>query len=106
MRKKINELVKNEKVGGCCCADKAQLQAEGSDRSVEGNDFPLHKLIVTGATCGGCASKIERTLQSVAGVEEAHMNLSAGVAVVSGDVTTESLIKALENVGFSASKAT
>jgi hypothetical protein len=33
------------------------------------------------------------------------MNLSTGIAIVSGEVAVESLISTLENVGFSAVKA-
>ena len=105
MNKQTTEIKENEKKGGCCCAGKNQHQSEGADRSVQSNDSPLHTLAVKGATCGGCVEIIEGSLQSVAGVVEARMNLSTGIAIVSGDVAVESLISTLENVGFSAVKA-
>jgi len=105
MSKQTTEIKENEKTGGCCCAGKNQHRSEGAERSVQGNDLPLHTLAVKGATCGGCVEIIERALQSVASVAEARMNLSTGIAIVSGEVAVESLISTLENVGFSAAKA-
>ena len=93
-------VIKENKKTSCCCAGKDQVRSEGTDRNVPDPDLPLHKLTVVGATCGGCVGKIERALQSVAGVEEARMNLSAGIAFVSGDVATETLVCALKKNWF------
>ena len=105
MVEQTNEIGEKEKSGGCCCSDKVKHQTEKTDRTTQISDLPLHTLVVKGATCGSCVAKIERALQSVAGVEEARMNLSTETAIVSGDVATKSLISALANVGFSVVKA-
>jgi copper ion binding protein len=63
---------------------------------------------VTGMTCQGCVRTIENKLSSVNGVEYAHVNLGAGKAVVEYDdasTRAEDLIKAVQQVGFEASRA-
>jgi|TARA_R110002074_G_scaffold301789_1_gene473164 copper chaperone CopZ len=105
MSKQTTEIRKNEKSSGCCCADEGQHRTKKIEQTMKSEDFPLHALAIKGAKCGGCVGKIERALQSVAGVEDARMNLDAGVVIVSGEVSTELLIRALEIVGFSATKA-
>lgn len=104
MSKQTTEIKENEKTGGCCGASKGQHQVDGANRTIQSNYLPQHTLTVKGATCGGCVEKIEQALLSVSGVEDARMKLSTGIAIVSGNVTTESLICALEDVGFSAAK--
>ena len=105
MSKQTTDINKDGKAGGCCCSGKDQQRDEIANQAVQSNDLPLQKLAVKGASCGGCVGKIERALLSVAGVEEAHMNLSTGVAIVSGDAVMQMLIDALEAVGFSATQA-
>ncbi len=101
MKKQITENVK----GGCCCASDTRNQVEEIVAATQSTDLPRHTLMVKGASCGGCVDIIDRALLSVAGVEAASMDLSTGIAIISGDVTTETLINALESVDFSATKA-
>lgn len=105
MSKQKTEIEETAKIGGCCCAVKEKTDTDTTERNLQSNDLPLHKLAVVGATCGGCVKKIEQALQSVAGVDDASMNLFAGIAIVSGDAAIPTLIRALEAVGFSATKA-
>ena len=105
MNTKIYEQEKNEKSGGCCCSGKTRNTGNDLVAETNNTDLPLHVLTVKGASCGGCVGKIERALLSISGVEKAQMNLQTGTAIVSGDVAIETLIRALEDVGFSASKA-
>ncbi|MDF1644969.1 MAG: heavy metal-associated domain-containing protein [Pseudomonadales bacterium] len=105
MNTKENEKIKNEKSGGCCCSGKTRNTGNDLVAETNNTDLPLHVLAVNGASCGGCVGKIERALLSIYGVEKAQMNLQTGTAIVSGDVAIETLIRALEDVGFSASKA-
>jgi copper chaperone CopZ len=61
-------------------------------------------LNVSGMTCGGCASKVEKALLAVKGVSNAKVDLEAHNAKVdvAKEVKAEDLVKAVEAVGFKA----
>ncbi len=64
------------------------------------------KLKVSGMTCGHCEKAVSKALQSVQGVNEVQVNLSAGTASIEGDnVNTENLIAAVIDEGYGASLA-
>lgn len=85
--------------GGCCCADKSTPQQSSCSSDT---DLPRQRFKVEGATCSGCVSSIEQTLQAVAGVSEVCMDLTTGVVSVRGMAASNDLIDALERVGFPA----
>ena len=60
------------------------------------------ELIIDGASCASCVGKIEKALRAVAGVESAAMNFALRTAQVTGDVEADSLIKAVESIGYNA----
>ena len=60
------------------------------------------QLLIEGASCASCVSKIETALQAVPGVESAEMNLAQRTASISGSALSEKLIHAIENVGYKA----
>ncbi len=60
------------------------------------------ELIIDGASCASCVGKIEKALRAVAGVESAAMNFALRTAQVTGDVEADSLIKAVEAIGYNA----
>ncbi len=62
----------------------------------------LIQLNITGAKCAGCVSKIEKALQAVPGVDTASMNFADRTAEVSGRVNTDTLIEAVEDIGYGA----
>lgn len=59
-------------------------------------------LMVEGAKCAGCVSKIEKALNQVPGVSSATMSLAQGMAMVNGTASAESLIQALNTAGYQA----
>jgi len=62
-------------------------------------------LLVTGARCAGCISRIEREIGRLPGVESARLNLSTGRLVLGlGDVDVDPgrIISALEGMGYRA----
>ena len=61
------------------------------------------QLLVDGASCASCVSKIETALRKVPGVTDATMNLTQRTATVHGDAATQALISVLENIGYQAS---
>lgn len=63
------------------------------------------ELIIDGASCASCVSKIEVALNSVPGVEKAEMNFALRTVVITGRVETDILIKAVESIGYNAKSA-
>jgi len=64
------------------------------------------QLKVTGMTCNGCVNTVRKALEGVPGVETAHVDLAAGSAQVSYDparTSTEAMVKAVGEAGYSAS---
>ena len=61
-----------------------------------------HTVSVQGMTCGGCASRLERHLLQVDGVEAVTISLEEKAATVSGQVDVEVIRGAVEQAGFSA----
>lgn len=59
-------------------------------------------LIIEGAGCAGCVSKIETALKSIDGVDNAEMNFALRTVSVIGEVTPEMLIKTIETLGYNA----
>lgn len=62
------------------------------------------KLTVTGMTCGMCVQHVTKALQSVAGVQEATVDLASGAAKVQHDAGTNAaqLIEAVTEEGYGA----
>ncbi|MBI2260730.1 MAG: cadmium-translocating P-type ATPase [Caulobacterales bacterium] len=62
-------------------------------------------LLVTGARCAGCISKIEREVSGVPGVDSVRLNLSTGrlaVGLADGRVDPARIISALGRLGYPA----
>lgn len=64
--------------------------------------LPHTDLLIEGAKCASCVSKIETALSSVPGVQQASMNLAQRSASVDGAANPEDLICAIENIGYKA----
>lgn len=60
------------------------------------------ELIIEGAGCASCVGKIESALQNVPGVVQAEMNFAQRTVSINGTATTDQLIKAVEQAGYSA----
>ena len=61
------------------------------------------QLLVEGASCASCVTKIETALMRVPDVLTAEMNLAQSTATVKGSASTETLIRAIEQIGYEAS---
>ncbi|MEP1472299.1 MAG: heavy metal translocating P-type ATPase [Halieaceae bacterium] len=64
--------------------------------------LPQQELMVEGAGCASCVTKIESALQAVSGVDSAEMNFALRTVAISGAADTSSLIRAIEKAGYSA----
>ncbi len=60
------------------------------------------ELKVEGMTCNHCKTSVEKALKSVAGVENAEVNLQAGTAKVEGNAPMDKLIEAVQEEGYNA----
>jgi Cd2+/Zn2+-exporting ATPase len=59
------------------------------------------KFKVSGMDCGGCESKITRTLTGIRGVKKVEASASQGsVSVTAKGVESDTLAEAIESVGF------
>ena len=63
------------------------------------------ELIIEGAGCASCVSKIETALKRIDGVDSAEMNFALRTVSVAGKVAPEVLIKAIETIGYNAKSA-
>lgn len=62
------------------------------------------ELLIEGAGCASCVSKIEKVLQQVPGVESAQMNFADRTVQVLGNVEDSTLISAVEHIGYHATR--
>lgn len=61
------------------------------------------KLTVTGMSCGGCEQNVVEALESVDGVESATADNETDTATAEGSASTDDLVRAVEEAGYSAS---
>lgn len=61
--------------------------------------------IINGMNCNHCRTSAEKAILSVPGVTSASVDLATKLAVVEGTATTEAICKAVEEVGFTCTKA-
>lgn len=76
---------------------------EGATRTT--NEAKVN-LAVTGMTCAACVNRVEKALNRVDGVVQAHVNLAnekASVTYIEGKATSADLIAAIEKAGYAAS---
>jgi Cu+-exporting ATPase len=79
-----------------------------NDHNAKTKDTPYtmangrQQLLIEGASCSSCVSKIETALQAVPGVESAEMNLAQRTVSVTGVASSVPIIKAIENIGYKA----
>lgn len=61
------------------------------------------RLSVSGMNCGSCASRVDKALSGVNGVEQVSVNLASDAAeVTANNVSTDTLIKAIQDAGYDA----
>jgi copper chaperone len=60
------------------------------------------ELKVEGMTCNHCKTSVEKALKSVAGVENAEVNLQEGKAKIYGDASVDQLVAAVQEEGYTA----
>ena len=61
--------------------------------------------IINGMNCNHCRTAAEKAILSVAGVTAASVDLATKMAVVEGTASAEAICQAVEEVGFTCTKA-
>lgn len=59
---------------------------------------------ITGMSCTACANRIEKTVAHINGVESCSVSLLTNSMGVEGTASSESVIQAIENIGYGASE--
>jgi Cu+-exporting ATPase len=88
-------------------ADTLEVAALAAAVETAGYSVPQEKiaLAIGGMTCASCSGRVEKALSKMPGVVSAEVNLaleSAQVTVLSGQVSTSQLVKAVEAAGYEA----
>ena len=62
-------------------------------------------LTLSGLHCGNCVKSVEKALHEIPGVEKVSVTLSPQQAIVEGEVEAQTLIDAIDEIGFEAAIA-
>ena len=62
------------------------------------------KVIIEGMMCLHCAGRVKDALEKVSGVKEVEVNLKKKCALISGEVSKDDIISAVENAGYKVKK--
>jgi Cu+-exporting ATPase len=92
-----------------CCSGKTKTTSEDITQIGQSNmdqTSTQQELIIEGASCASCVSKIEKSLKQVAGVTSAEMNLAQRTVSVTGSAKSDKLIVAIEKAGYHAKVST
>ncbi len=64
------------------------------------------RLSVSGMSCAGCVSSVEKALNGVVGVSLANVNFAEHTATIEGGVSAQSLVDAVRSAGYDAAELT
>jgi Cu+-exporting ATPase len=101
---------KDNEVTKSCCHKRndasKEPQADSNTRSSSNIDSAqeatTYHLMIEGASCASCVSKIEKALRAVYGVTKAEMNFAQRTVSVTGKVKDAALVTAIEIAGYQA----
>ena len=83
--------------------ERAQAEAHIPETHIEKEDKTMTKTMkITGMMCGHCEATVKKTLEAIEGVASAAVSHEKGTAVVTltGDVSDDTLRKAVEDKGY------
>ncbi len=64
------------------------------------------RLSVSGMSCAGCVASVENAIKNVDGVLVANVNFAEHTATVEGEVSSDVLVKAIQDAGYDAAQLT
>ena len=62
------------------------------------------RLSLSGITCAGCVSRVQKAIDDVDGVESATVNLAERTATIAGTASVAALVSAIETAGYGAAE--
>ncbi len=62
------------------------------------------RLSLSGITCAGCVSRVQKAIDDVHGVESATVNLAERTATIAGTASVAALVSAIETAGYGAAE--
>ena len=65
----------------------------------------MRKYNVSGMSCAACSARVQRAVEAVDGVQSCAVNLLTNTMTVDGEVSSESVISAVEKAGYGAELA-
>ena len=63
----------------------------------------MQRYDVTGMSCAACSARVEKAVSKVEGVDTVAVNLLTNSMTVEGDVSADTVIRAVEDAGYGAS---
>lgn len=75
---------------------------------VEGEHIAVERPLlirIKGMKCNHCAANVKKAIEGVVGVQEVEVDLASGTARVSGRFSTDEVLKAVEDIGFTPDDA-
>jgi len=99
-----SEILRNHDSGEKQIQNEIQITSINTQMNILSNNFKLMKqktLIIKGMSCGHCSARVEKTLNSIDGVE-AKVDLDSNQAhlTLSKDVSNEILKATVDNIGY------
>ncbi|MGK0411424.1 MAG: Cu+-exporting ATPase [Shewanella psychromarinicola] len=77
-------------------------ESEASNLADSSAKTAEHHLIIDGASCASCVTKIEKALRILKGIHSAEMNFAQRTVMVVGNAPDSALISAIEIAGYNA----
>lgn len=61
-----------------------------------------HYFRINGMSCRGCVDTVEAAIRSIKGVESVEVDLETGMAIITGDVSSDVVMAAIDSAGYNA----
>src|SRR5690606_38321555 len=86
---------------------QSKVAAKGTTMTDMSTAIPRQVAIrVSGATCGGCARKIQQALETLPGVSRVEVQLPEQLVQVTGSAEPDALLEAIRALNYGAELAT
>ncbi len=105
-------MIEKSNVG--CCKSKQQVTEKNLSCAISNEKHTLDQsnkpsvviqLIIEGASCASCVTKIETALKNIEGVKSAEMNFALRTVSITGKVDAKTLIRVIQSTGYNAKSA-
>ena len=81
-----------------------EKEHHAAENHADTNNCTEEQYNVTGMSCAACSARVEKAVSALPGVKQCNVNLLTGSMIVTGDVTEQAVISAVEKAGYGAAK--